>query len=108
MKKFILISIAIIIVISNLPIFHFIAQEQYSYSNYNGTFVFVEESGKGGNFKTCLMRYGYFLCQHPEKDQGDNRLFRTFTLKPWRFWEWHQWIFRNERFYLPYLEPGKR
>jgi hypothetical protein len=52
------------------------------------------------------MSYGYFLCQHPEKDQGDNRLYRTFTIKPWYFWEWYQMIFHSERFALPYKKPS--
>ena len=107
MKKTLIIIMAIV-VISNLPFFSFFIRENYSYSNVDGTFKFTEDAGKGATFKTVIMRYGIFLCQHPEKDQGDNRLFRTFTLKPWRFWEWGQWIFRNERFFLPYLEPGKR
>ena len=104
MKKILIFAFALI-VISNLPIFSFFIREDYSYSNGDGTFKFVEDAGKGASFKTAVMRYGIFLCQHPEKDQGDNRLFRTFTLKPWRFWEWGQWIFRNERFSLPYKDP---
>jgi len=94
-----------VIIASNLPLFSFLLQENYTYSNRDGTFTYNEEAGKGMSFLNCQKRYGYFLCQHPEKDLGDNRLFRTFTLKPWRFWEWGQWIFRNERFLLPYKDP---
>ena len=104
MKKPLLIF-SLLIILSNLPFFSFLLKENYSYSNIDGSFKFVEEAGKGASFKTAILRYGIFLGQHPEKDLGDNRLFRTFTLKPWRFWEWSDWIFRNERFFLPYKAP---
>lgn len=104
MKKTIII-ILIIIVISNLPFLNFFLQENYTYSNVDGSFTYNEEGGKGQTFKSCLMGYGYFLCQHPEKNQGDNKLYRTFTLKPWRFWEWREYAFHSDRFQLPYLPP---
>ncbi|OOQ58318.1 hypothetical protein [Mucilaginibacter pedocola] len=101
MKKTLIVVICVL-VLTNLPIFDFFLKENYTYSNIDGSFIYSEESGKGQSFKTCLMRYGYFLCQHPEKDKGDNNLYRTFTIKPWRFWEWADFIFQHERFALPY------
>ena len=101
MKKYIIIVVAIIL-ISNLPFLNFFIQENYTYSNADHTFTYSEEGGKGLSFKSCMISYGYFLCQRPEKDQGDNRLYRTFTIRPWRFWEWGQLIFHSDRFMLPY------
>lgn len=103
MKKQIIITLVAIIVISNLPFFSFLLQENYTYSNADGSFTYSEEGGKGKTFWGCQRTYGYFLCQHPEKDQGDNRLYRTFTIKPWRFWEWFEMIFHSDRFTLPYI-----
>jgi hypothetical protein len=105
MKKIILITLAIIIIGSNLPFFSFFLEENYTYSNKDGSFTYSEEGGKGISFRSCMISYGYFLCQHPEKNTGDIRLYRTFTVKPWRFWEWRQMIFHSERFLLPYQTP---
>jgi len=106
-KKIIYI-IVIAICISNLPIFNFFAQEDFTYSNADRSFTYSEEGGKGKSFWGCQRKYGYFLCQHPDKDQGDNNLYRTFTIKPWRFWEWYQMIFHHDRFSLPYLNSNDK
>ena len=103
MKKRIILIILAIIVVSNLPFFSFFLQENYTYSNADGSFAYSEEGGKGKSYWGCQRMYGHFLCQHPEKDQGDNQLYRTFTIKPWRFWEWLEMIFHHDRFKLPYL-----
>jgi len=106
MKKKILIVLILIIVV-NLPFFNFFTSENYTYKNVDGSFSCSEEGDKGNSFKSCLISYGYFLCQHPEKDQGDNKLYRTFTIQPWKFWLWRQYIFHSDRFSLPYLEESK-
>ncbi|WP_143020769.1 hypothetical protein [Mucilaginibacter gossypii] len=106
MKKA-LITIVAAVLISNLPIFNFFLQENYEYQNFDSSFTYSEESGKGNSFKSCLINYGAFLCKHPEKDQGDNRLYRSFTIKPWRFWEWAQMLF-SERYRLPYKEKTNK
>jgi hypothetical protein len=105
MKKRILITLLVVILFSNLPFFNFFFQENFTYANADHSFTYSEEGGKGKSFEGCQRSYGYFLCQHPEKDQGDNRLYRTFTVKPWYFWEWYQMIFHSERFGLPYKAP---
>jgi hypothetical protein len=103
-KKIIYILLAIIIII-NLPLWDFFTQEDFTYCNSDHSFTYSEEGGKGMSFSTCLRRYGYFLCQHPQKDLADNNLYRTFTIKPWYFWEWREMIFHSERFMLPYKSP---
>ena len=103
-RKIMLIAVGII-VFSNLPFFDFFTLENYCYTNSDHSFTFCEEGDDSMSFEVCLRRYGYFLGQHPEKDLGDNNLYRTFTIKPWRFWEWRQMIFHNERFQLPYKAP---
>jgi hypothetical protein len=102
MKNKLFIAALIFLILSNLPIFDFLLQEDYTYSNVDKTFTYSEEGGKGKSYAGCQRLYGYFLCEHPGNDQGDNRLYRTFTIKPWRFWEWRQMIFHSERFMLPY------
>jgi hypothetical protein len=106
MKKYI-IAIVIIIIISNLPLFSFFTTEDYTYCNIDNSFTYNENGGKGLNYISTIRAYTFFLCQNPAKDQGDNRLFRTFTIKPWRFWEWREMIFHSERFGLPYKSPDK-
>jgi hypothetical protein len=102
-KRKILIVICMILLITNLPIFNFFLAENYKYSNKDGSFTYGEEGGKGQSFQSCLINYGAFLCKNPEKDQGDNRLYRNFTIKPWLFWEWSEMLF-SERYSLPYKE----
>ncbi|MFC0514600.1 hypothetical protein ACFFGT_10325 [Mucilaginibacter angelicae] len=104
MKKVILIA-SVIIALSNLPIFNFFLQEDFRYQNFDGSFLYKEEPGKGKSFIGCIRSYGHFLCEHPERDRGDNRLYRTFTIKPWRFWQWSEMLF-SERYRLPYKQPG--
>ncbi|WP_184550466.1 hypothetical protein [Mucilaginibacter sp. FT3.2] len=107
MKKYIII-IFTLVVISNLPFFNFFLQESYTYTNEDNTFSYIEEPGKGTSFWGCQRQFGRFLCLHPEKEIGDNLIYRTFTIKPWRFWLWREMIFHNERFMLPYKEPTIR
>ncbi len=102
MKKNIIITIIAIILIFNYTPINYILKENYTYSNFDGSFTFSEEGGKGFNYTSVIRAYTYFLCQHPEKDQGDNRLYRTFAFKPWCFWEWGQMIFHSDRFLLSY------
>ncbi|OCX54297.1 hypothetical protein BEL04_08545 [Mucilaginibacter sp. PPCGB 2223] len=104
MKKKIIVSVIVIVLVSNLPIFNFITKENYSYSNEDGSFRYDEEGGKGRSLENCMFQYGLYLCKHPEKDTG-SYLYRTFTIKPWRFWEWGEMIFHSERFKLPYRKP---
>jgi hypothetical protein len=104
MKKAILI-IVIIIFVTNIPFFRFYFEDDFIYENIDGSFSYNEQSGKGGSFLGCLRSYGHFLCEHPDKDQGDNRLYRTFAIKPWRFWEWSEMLF-SERYRLPYKQPN--
>jgi hypothetical protein len=106
MKRTILIITGVII-LSNLSFFKFYLQENFQYENADGSFYYSEESGKGKTFIGCVRTYGHFLCEHPDKDQWDNRLYRTFTIKPWRFWEWSDMLF-SERFRLPYKEAHSR
>jgi hypothetical protein len=36
------------------------------------------------------------------------RSFPFRTIKPWRFWEWREYIFHSDRFSLPYKAPKAR
>jgi hypothetical protein len=101
MKKALIIILAIL-VISNLPLFNFFFQENFTYRNYDGSFYYNEKGGKGKSFEGCQRLYGHFLETHP--DIKNKTLYRTFTIKPWRFWEWYQMIFQSKRFGLMYLE----
>jgi hypothetical protein len=107
MKKYILAAF-VILFLCNLPFFSFFFNENFTYENADRSFVYNENGAKGLNYISTVKAYTIFLCQHSEKDQGDNRLFRTFTIKPWRFWEWREMIFHSERFELPYKDPDER
>ena len=73
MKKILIIIVAIV-VISNLPLFNFFFQENYTYSNIDGSFYYNEEGGKGKSFDGCQRKYAYFLETHP--DIKDKTLYK--------------------------------
>lgn len=91
-----------IYLLTNYTPINYFLKEDYTYANSDNTYTDSEEGGKGFSYETIVRRYATFLCKHPDKDLGDNRLFRTFTVKPWCIWEWHDMIFHSERFWLPY------
>ncbi len=92
------IVIVSIVAISNLPPINYFWQESYSYQNIDGSFNYTEQPGKGLDYEVGKIRFERFQKQNPNKD---HTLYRTFTLKPWRFWEWWQMIRHFERFTLP-------
>lgn len=97
-----LIIITIIIIFTNLPPVNYFLQESYSYQNKDGSFKYIEESGKGLDFEVGLIRFNRFKKDNP---YNKNRtLYRTFIFKPWRFWEWYQMISNNERYELQFLK----
>ena len=59
-----------------------------------------EAVDNSSDFEVVKIRYKRFLEQHPER-RGEI-LYRTFTIKPWRFWQWSDYLFSPERFKLPY------
>lgn len=104
-KKKIIIWASALILFINLPLWDFFLDRWYTYSNADGSFRFEEIPGKGFDATSVFLRYGAFLCQRPEKDRGDNNLYRNFTVQPWRFWEWRQMLMHYDRFSLPYKAP---
>ena len=93
-------AIILIIVMSNLPPINFFWQDNYSYQNKDGSFRYTEQPGKALDYNVGKIRFERFKKMNP--DNPHKTLYRTFTLKPWRFWEWWQMIRHIERFNLPY------
>ncbi len=98
-----LIITAIIIILSNTTPAQFFLLEEYHYTNGDRSFQYTESPGKALDFKVAEKRWERFKLQHPEKD---HTLYRTFTIKPWQFWEWWQYIAYNKRFTLPFTPPA--
>lgn len=99
-----MISVIAVVLLANLTPLSYLWREDYTYRNYDGSFRFNEEGSAGFNFKMARTRYRWFLKDHPEK-QRDTLLYRTFTIKPWRFWQWGDFVFGPDRFKLPYKKP---
>jgi len=97
-----LIIIATIIIISNLPPVTYFLQEEYRYQNNDGSFKFSEQSGPTQGFDVALARFESFKRKNP--DNENRTLYRTFSLKPWRFWEWWTMVAGFERYRLPKYE----
>ncbi|KIA92224.1 hypothetical protein OC25_17435 [Pedobacter kyungheensis] len=98
--KTLILVIASIVFISNLPPITYFLQENYHYQNKDGSFQFSEQGGPTQDFDVAKSKFESFKLKNP--DNPHKTLFRTFTLKPWRFWEWWQMIRHFERFKLPY------
>ncbi|MEO7215560.1 hypothetical protein [Mucilaginibacter sp.] len=103
MKTLIIILIAVVLLFNLTPL-SYILKEDYTYSNYDMSFQFSEHGGAGYNFEMGRRRYKRFLEKNPEKAKTDRQLYRTFTIKPWRFWQWSDYLFSGERFKLPYKD----
>lgn len=99
-RKFWLKVIVIFVIIANLPPVNYLFRESYSYQNIDGTFTYTEQPGKGLDYEVGKIRFNRFIEQNPNKNHV---LYRNFTIKPWRFWEWWQMVANLERFNLPYL-----
>lgn len=100
MKAKIWITLVSIIFISNLPPINYFLQENYNYQNKDGSFRYTEEPGKGLSYDVGRIRFERFKRLNPNKDQI---LYRSFKLKPWRFWEWYKMLANYQRFTLPHL-----
>ncbi|TWR26773.1 hypothetical protein FPZ42_06975 [Mucilaginibacter achroorhodeus] len=104
MKKLILLTAIGIVLIANFTPISYLLDEGYAYTNYNGKFKFKEE-GSGHDFKMAKTLYKWYLESHPDDAKIDPKLYRTFKIKLWHFWEWRAMIFDKERYQLPYRPP---
>src|SRR5690554_4747638 len=89
------------VLLTNLTFIGHFLKRNYTYSNYNGTFRYGEARLKGKGYTNRDEGYQYFLNNNTQVK--DKQLYRTFTLDPWRFWEWHEWYYHYDRFTLPYI-----
>jgi len=94
------IAIILIVVIANTPPVQYFLLEQYSYQNKDESFTYQEVPGQALDFEVCQIRWERFKNQYP---QADHILYRNFTIKPWQFWEWWQFVAHPQRYRLPYL-----
>ena len=95
--------IAAVIILSNTPPAQFFLLEHYAYQNADGTFYYSEEPGKGMDFQAGLIQFEGWKKENPKNP--NTKLYRTFRIRPWKFWEWWQYIAHHERFLLPYKDP---
>jgi len=103
MKKYsfvVLISVMIII-LTNTPPAQYFLLEKYHYQNADNSFSYSEFKSKGLDFEVCEIRWKRFLDTNPKNK--NQTLYRTFTIRPWQFWEWWQYLAHPKRFTLPYL-----
>lgn len=96
-----IIAVALILVGNFTPV-SYLLHENYTYSNFDGSFIDSEEAGGKPAYLTVTYDFRDFLKKHPDKAQKDTTLYRTFTIKPWRFWQWSDFLFCPGRFKLPY------
>ncbi len=86
--------------------FTYFFKEDYTYASYNGEFFCSEFYGQGSNLKTCQLNFKDHLTKH--YNIKDKTMYRIFTIKPWRFWQWYEYFGKDKkRFSLPYRSPEK-
>lgn len=105
-KWLVIVVIAVLLIFNFTPL-SYILHENYTYSNGDGSFSDSEEAGGKPAFLTVTYDFRDFLKKHPEQKAKDSTLYRTYTIKPWRFWQWSDYLFCPERFRLPYLDTTK-
>ncbi|WP_316795088.1 hypothetical protein [Pedobacter agri] len=79
--------------------------ENYHYKNRDGSFEFTEQSGPTQGYDVAIRKFESFKADNPLNP--NKILYRTFEIKPWRFWEWWQMIGHYERYRLPILKEVK-
>lgn len=102
---YIIATIVAIILIFNFTPLGSILHETYTYRNYDNSFQDEEKSQGTFAFQNVIYDYRDFLKANPDKARLDSTLYRTFTIKPWRFWQWSDYLFCPQRFRLPYKTP---
>jgi hypothetical protein len=110
MKKRKFLWLILLLLLVNLPplrwLINIFTTENYCYANYNGSFTCSENYGKGSSYENCVLYYADYLKVHPT--DKDRQLYRRFTLKPWRLWDWYKWVIEGrQRFSLPYIPENQ-
>lgn len=100
-RRKIILIIIVIIFISNLPPVYYFIGEEYHYQNLDASFEFTEQPGKTQNFDIAIRRFESFNNVYPERP---DILYRTFRVKPWKFWEWYNYFTNIGRVRIPYLK----
>lgn len=99
-NKIFIIIVAIVIILSNTPPIQYFFQENYHYKNLDGSYEFTEQSGPTQSYDVAIRKFESFKTDNPLNP--NKTLYRTFKIKPWRFWEWWQFLAHSKRFTLPY------
>lgn len=97
----ILLTFLAIIILSNTPPAQFFLLPTYGYQNKDRSFTYSEEPGKGMDLEAGMIQFEGWKKQNP--DNPNHILYRTFSIRPWQFWEWWQYVANAQRFRLPYL-----
>jgi hypothetical protein len=102
-RKAVLLTAIVITILSNTPPAQFFLLGNYSYQNRDRSFTYSEEPGKGMDLEAGMIHFQGWKAQN--LNNPNTTLYRTFTIKPWQFWEWWQYIAHSERYRMPYHSP---
>ena len=91
-----------IILLSNTPPAQYFLLRNYNYQTEDRSFNFTENAGSPLDYRVCEQRWEEYRQKDP--NNKNKILYRTFTIKPWQFWEWWQYLVHPKRFTLPYLQ----
>jgi len=101
-NRIIIITVAVIIILSNTTPIQYFFKESYHYQNRDGSFEFTEQGGPTQDFDVAQKKFESFKLDNPLNP--NKTLYRTFDLKPWKFWEWWEMIRHWKKYNLPKYE----
>ncbi|MEM9917300.1 MAG: hypothetical protein AAF990_04350 [Bacteroidota bacterium] len=97
--KYLLLSLCIIVVLSNfIP---YIGIRTFHFQTANNEFDGVVIPAKGAPLESMENRFNNFKKRNPQ--HKDLQLYRTFEKPLWKFWDWGEYIF-DPIWWYPYME----
>jgi hypothetical protein len=98
-KIVLIIAVFLVIVTNAFPIFS--AWRWYYFTTKNGEFYFDMFEAKGRDF---AMMNRWWDDYRAERNPTDTTIYRTFSINPFAFWEWRQYLF-SDKYRYPYINP---
>jgi len=97
MKRTLLITVLIIIVLSNIPPIKSVLgvllnDDWYRYSNGNGSYTFVDQQLSNSIYR--LNKIVPLSCR--TENNGDTIVYRLFYRNPLRFWNWAEYFYSKK------------
>jgi hypothetical protein len=104
--KFVVILVSAVILVSNIFSVYIrtLLEEPYliyAFETRNAEFRFIVDEEEGMDQDRMQREFQKYLQLHPGME--DRQLFRTFEMKPWKFWNWYHYL-ESDLYEYPYKQ----